>query len=107
MLIPIMVAILAAKGVADRLLPHSYYHALMDHSGMPFLPPNPHSSVSLDLVPVTRIMAAPVVILPHLVTFRELKELVATTSHNGFPVVKATRVGMVCLGLITRQHLEV
>ena len=51
-----------AKWVADSVT-HSLYHGLLEVKCVPFLPPEPVSKYSLDLVPVSFVMRSPVVTL--------------------------------------------
>ncbi len=62
MLLPVLVAIMVAKWVADAAT-HSLYHALLEVKCVPFLYPEPVSRHSLDLVPVSAVMRSPVVTL--------------------------------------------
>jgi len=48
--------------VADSVT-HSLYHGLLEVKCVPFLPPEPVSKYSLDLVPVSFVMRSPVVTL--------------------------------------------
>ena len=107
MLLPVLVAILVAKGFADAVEPHSYYHAVMDAAKMPFLPPKPHTKVNMDLVTVRVVMATPVHTLPCAVRLADVEALLRDTSHNGFPVVQKAVAGSPCLGLVTRNVLLV
>lgn len=58
---PILLAILIAKNMAD-MCTHSLYHGLMEVKCIPFLPDQPNSSMSPDLLHVTSVMRSPVVI---------------------------------------------
>jgi CBS domain len=107
MLVPALVAILVAKGFADALEPHSFYHAVMDAAKMPFLPPKPHTRVSLDLVRVRAVMAAPVRTVPRAAKLYEVEDLLRRTAHSGFPVIEPAGDGMACVGLVTRNVLLV
>jgi hypothetical protein len=107
MLLPVLVAILVAKAFADIVEPHSYYHAVMEAAQMPFLTPNPHTQVNLDLLTVRTVMAAPVQTVPLLAKLNDLEALLRDTSHNGFPVVQSAVEGKVCLGIVTRNVLLV
>lgn len=51
-----------AKWVADAVT-HSLYHGLLEVKCVPFLPHEPVSRYSLDLVPVSYVMHSPVVTL--------------------------------------------
>ncbi len=60
---------MVAKWVADAAS-HSLYHAMLDTKCVPFLPPEPASRFSLDLLPVTRVMRSPVVCMKPKMTVR-------------------------------------
>lgn len=108
MLLPVLVAILAAKAFADTFIPHSYYHSIMEVSQVPFLPPNPHTHVDLDLVTVSAVMSSPVQTIPNIVKLQDLEALLRDTPHNGYPVVRETASGSLsCSGLVARNHLLV
>eukprot|EP00892_Ulva_mutabilis_P010524 jgi/Ulvmu1/7844/UM004_0074.1 len=108
MLLPVLVAILAAKAFADTFVPHSYYHSIMEVSQVPFLPPNPHTHVDLDLVTVSSVMSSPVQTIPTVVKLQDLEALLRDTPHNGYPVVHETPSGSLsCSGLVARNHLLV
>lgn len=94
MLLPLLVGILVAKWVADAAT-HSLYHGLLDVKCIPWLPPQPATTSSLDLLPVKQAMAAPVALLPEITPLDELRTLLRETGHNGFPVVRPTAVGKV------------
>jgi chloride channel 7 len=107
MLLPVLIAILAAKAFADTLVPYSYYHSVMESGRMPFLPPQPHTHFDLDLVTVRAVMASPVATIPSIVTLQALESLLRETSHNGYPVVQEVNGNVVCIGLVARNHLLV
>ena len=110
MLLPVLVAILAAKTFADAIEPHSFYHSIMDAARMPFLPPKPHTRVNTDLLPVSAVMAAPVVTITRSVKLGEVERLLRDRGHNGFPVVQAkdgSSGKSACVGLVTRNDLLV
>ncbi|KAJ9508857.1 hypothetical protein QJQ45_028174, partial [Haematococcus lacustris] len=104
MLLPVLVAVLTAKWVADAVS-HSLYHGLLAVKCVPFLPPEPTSKYSLDLIPVSMVMHSPVVTLRHQMKVKEITEALRGVTHNGFPVVKDSASGQVVVGLITRSHL--
>lgn len=87
-LLPAMVAIMLAKWVADAAS-HSLYHGLLEVKCVPFLPKEPVSDVSLDLLEVRYVMAAPVVTLREHMRLGEVRDVLRSTRHNGFPVVRA------------------
>jgi len=86
-LLPAMVAIMLAKWVADAGS-HSLYHGLLEVKCVPFLPREPSSGVSLDLLDVGYVMRAPVVTLRERMTLGDLRDVLRKTRHNGFPVVR-------------------
>ena len=92
-LLPAMVAIMLAKWVADAAS-HSLYHALLEIKCIPFLPKEPPSDVSLDLVEVRHVMASPVVTLEERMRLGELRDVLRSTRHNGFPVVRLRKSRM-------------
>uniref|UniRef100_A0A7R9VET4 Chloride channel protein n=1 Tax=Chlamydomonas euryale TaxID=1486919 RepID=A0A7R9VET4_9CHLO len=104
MLLPVLTAIMTAKWVADAVT-HSLYHGLLEVKCVPFLPPEPVSKKSLDLIPVSYIMHSPVVLLKERMRVREVTEALKGVSHNGFPVVRDSPSGQVFVGLLTRSHI--
>lgn len=62
MLLPVLVAIMVAKWVADAAT-HSIYHTLLEVKCVPFLVHEPASKFSLDLLPISTVMCSPVVCL--------------------------------------------
>jgi chloride channel 7 len=105
-LLPAMVAIMLAKWVADAAS-HSLYHGLLEVKCVPFLPKEPLSDVSLDLLEVRYVMAAPVATLHERMPLGELRDVLRGTRHNGFPVVRDAGGGLgpVFVGLLARDHL--
>ncbi|KAG2428222.1 hypothetical protein HXX76_011901 [Chlamydomonas incerta] len=87
MLLPVLVAIMTAKWVADAAC-HSLYHGLLEVKCVPFLPCEPVSAFSLDLLPVSHVMASPVVCLRQRMTIREITDVLRRCKHNGFPVLR-------------------
>ncbi|KAK9853352.1 hypothetical protein WJX84_009701 [Apatococcus fuscideae] len=106
MLLPLLVGIMVAKWVADALT-HPLYHGLLEIKCIPFLNPEPMASKHLDLLPVARVMASPVVTLCERDRLGTVWEALRHTNHNGFPVVRASAHGQVFAGLVTRDHLLV
>lgn len=103
-LLPAMVAIMLAKTVADAAT-HSLYHGLLEVKCVPFLPKDPISTMSLDLLEVRSVMHAPVVTLREQMRLGDIRDVLRKTRHNGFPVVRDTPQGGVCVGLVVRDHL--
>ena len=96
MLLPLLVGIMVAKWVADSLT-HPLYHGLLEIKCIPFLNPEPMASKHLDLLPVARVMASPVVTLCERERLGTVWEALRHTQHNGFPVVRASPHGQVSL----------
>ena len=94
MLLPLLVGIMVAKWVADALT-HPLYHGLLEIKCIPFLNPEPMVSKHLDLLPVARVMASPVVTLCERDRLGTVWEALRHTNHNGFPVVRASAHGQV------------
>jgi len=86
-LLPAMTAIMLAKWVADAAS-HSLYHGLLEVKCVPFLPREPVADMSLDLLEVRHVMAAPVVTLPERLRLGDVRDVLRLTRHNGFPVVR-------------------
>ncbi|KAL4429222.1 hypothetical protein ABPG77_010201, partial [Micractinium sp. CCAP 211/92] len=103
-LLPAMVAIMLAKFVADAAT-HSLYHGLLEVKCVPFLPKDPISTMSLDLLEVRSVMHSPVVTLREQMRLGDIRDVLRKTRHNGFPVVRDTPQGGVCVGLVVRDHL--
>lgn len=94
MVLPLLVAIIIAKWIADAVS-HSLYHAILEVKCVPILHSSPQSRVSLDLIPVHHVMAYPVVILQEQMPLTKVREVLRDTRHNGFPVVRNTPQGQV------------
>lgn len=109
-LLPAMVAIMLAKWVADAGS-HPLYHGLLEVKCVPFLPKEPVSAVSLDLVEVRHVAAAPVVTLKETMRLGDVRDVLRSTRHHGFPVVRPVIKGTmegegeVFVGLVAREHL--
>ena len=67
-LLPLLL-LLSTRWVADAAC-HSLYHGLLEVKCVPFLPGEPVSAFSLDLLPVSHVMASPVVCLRQRMTVR-------------------------------------
>ena len=117
-LLPAMTAIMLAKWVADAAS-HSLYHGLLEVKCVPFLPREPVADMSLDLLEVRYVMAAPVVTLHEHMRLGEVRDVLRSTRHNGFPVVRPVAAGErgdasnsgdgggggAFVGLVARDHL--
>lgn len=94
MVLPLLVAIIIAKWIADAVS-HSLYHAILEVKCVPILHSNPQSRVSLDLIPVHNVMAYPVVSFQEQMPLTKVRETLRDTRHSGFPVVRNTPQGQV------------
>jgi chloride channel 7 len=100
-LLPAMVAIMLAKWVADAGC-HSLYHGLMEIKCIPFLPKEPSTRSSLELIEVRHVMAKPVVTLKERMRLRDVREIIKSTRHNGFPIIRSDGS---FIGTVARDHL--
>ena len=103
-LLPIMLAVTCAKWVGDSFS-KSIYDELLELKGIPFLEPHPPHYTFLT--GVVDIMNSNVVCLKEVESLKKIVEVLQTTSHNGFPVVKKlseTRKQVYC-GFILRKQL--
>lgn len=101
-LLPAMVAIMLAKWVADAGC-HSLYHGLLEVKCVPFLPKEATTSSSLELLEVRHVMAKPVVTLYERMKLGDIRDVLRSTNHNGFPIV--SRFDEFLIGLVAREHL--
>ena len=106
MVLPLLVAIIMAKWIADAVS-HSLYHSILEVKCVPMLHTDVQSKVSLDLIPVHHVMASPVVTFQETMPLNQIREILRDTRHNGFPVVRNTPQGQVFVGLVVRDHLMV
>jgi len=103
-LLPIMLAVTCAKWVGDTFS-KSIYDELMELKSIPHLEPHPpHYSY---LSSVTDVMATPVVCINEMEGLKRIIEILRTTKHNGFPVVKkvSEERKYVWCGLVLRKQL--
>jgi len=84
-LLPVMLAVMCAKWVGDALS-KSYYHEVLESKSITFLDPRPPRSTQLKRV--IDIINPDVVCLYEQDTLARVLEVLQTTTHNGFPVVK-------------------
>jgi chloride channel 7 len=134
-LLPLLIAIMVAKWVADAL-EHALYHSLLEFKNVPFLPSEPFGGATLDMLSVRDIMCqGPVIcvkevrhascaprasamqcvrgLLTHATPPRQMESLFTATDilrktkFHAFPVIRPTSEGDVFVGMITREHLTV
>ena len=94
MVLPLLVAIIMAKWIADAVS-HSLYHSILEVKCVPILHSDVASRVNLDLIPVHYVMAYPVVTFQERMPLNQVREILRDTRHNGFPVVRNTPQGQV------------
>jgi chloride channel 7 len=104
LLLPLLAAILAAKGVADAGGP-SLYHRLLAEKGVPWLPPAPGggSGARLDAVPAAAAAASPAAVARERMPLPALRALLRDTGHASFPVVRSGAGGDVFVGSLARR----
>ena len=66
-LLPLLMAIMVAKWIADSL-EHALYHSLLETKNIPFLPAAPFGGATLEMLAVDDIMCK-----AHVVTVREVR----------------------------------
>jgi len=99
-------AISIAKFIADYAT-HALYHTLIEIKCMPHLPQlKIHTASELDLIPITQLMHSPPVVILEEEPFCRLHEVLESTSHNCFPVVRKGPMGGVLIGTMLRRQLE-
>jgi len=103
-LLPIMLAVTCAKWVGDAFS-KSIYDELLELKSIPYLEPHPpHYSF---LTSVSDVMAPEVVCINEVENLRTIVDILKTTTHNGFPVIKKVNEDrkQVFCGLILRRQL--
>ena len=85
-LLPLMVTF-AASRYAGNAINESMYDMQIHIKEMPFLEASLHSLGMLNYYPISQIMATPVVYLYEVDRVRRVMDVLASTSHNGFPVI--------------------
>ena len=127
-LLPLLIAIMVAKWVADAL-EHALYHSLLEFKNVPFLPSEPFGGTTLDMLAVRDIMCqGPVICVkevrqcacmapfsaptdqfvhPQTETLINATNTLRKTKFHAFPVVRPSSEGDVFVGMITREHLTV
>jgi len=108
LLLPLLVAVLAAKTVADAGCGEPLYHGMLSVKCVPFLgPAPPRAAAPLDLVPAAAAAASPVACAAERMPASRARSLLRDTAHAGFPVVRPTPAGEVFVGMVAREHLLV
>ena len=102
-LIPVIITVVVARYVGDKVTKHGLYEAAIEFKEYPFL--DHEDQKRYDLIQVKDIMSAP----PQCLRPRELASTIARlleeSCHNGFPVVDYSEKGGKFLGLVRRDQL--
>lgn len=100
----LMLGILLAKAVADVGC-HPFYHASLEVKAVPFL--EAQTSIHLlDLYAAKDIMTAPATTVETIDRVLHIVEVLTSTTHHAFPVVRVGADDGVYDGLISRELLE-
>ena len=85
-ILPLMLTFAAARYTGNALN-ESMYDMQIELKRMPFLEGTLRSAGLINYHPITEVMARPVVTLKEINSVRDVYEMLALTSHNGYPVV--------------------
>lgn len=100
----LMLGVLIAKSIADVGC-HPFYHASLEVKAVPFLEAQTSIHV-LDMYCAKDIMTSPVTTVETIDTVLHIVEVLTSTTHNSFPVVRVGVDDGVYDGLISRELLE-
>eukprot|EP01137_Pigoraptor_chileana_P022070 Opistho-2@86546 len=95
-------AVTAAKLSGD-FCSHSLYHILLNQKGITFLPDTP--TKAMDRKMVDQIMQLNPVVLSISETVASIKSVLASNTHNGFPVVEFGSGKRRLAGLLLREQI--
>jgi CBS domain-containing protein len=84
-LLPIMLAVMIAKSIADTAT-HSLYHALLEVRCVPFLENDPVVG-AVDTFKAKDVMSAPITTFRHKEKVRNIVQTLVSCRHHAFPVV--------------------
>jgi len=102
-LLPIMLAVMSAKWVGDAF-GKSIYEELMELKSITFL--EYHPPMDTHHRTVKEVMAENVICVNEIESLSRIIEILKTTTHNGFPVVKTKdERGSIYRGFILRKQL--
>ena len=102
-LIPVIVTVVVARYVGDRITHHGLYEVAIELKSYPYL--GHEEKNRYDLFEVGHIMSAPPVCLGPRERAHTIAKLLEESSHNGFPVVDTSVEGGRFLGLVRRDQL--
>ncbi|KAJ9452661.1 Chloride channel protein C [Diplonema papillatum] len=106
-LLPLMIAILVAKLLADHST-HAFYHGLLELRNVPFLDSTEIEKLTMKHWTCFRaadVCRTRIVCLRPMETVENLVSVLKTCKHNGFPVVDSD-TGLHFLGMISRQQIH-
>ena len=106
MILPIMLALVISKGVAD-LFGESIYELVLSNMGVVLLHAEPPHNI--DLQTVNDVMSADPEVLPKLASVAAINHALNVSSHSAFPVISGDLKSnpMQFCGLVTRDQLQV
>lgn len=99
---PIAVAVMFAK-LSGQFFTDGVYHMIIHLKGISFLEDIP--SKAMDGRFVVDIMTKPAVCVTEKSLISELRTMLLSNNHNGFPVVRASDGKIRLCGLVLRKHL--
>jgi chloride channel 7 len=103
LLLPIMLATGIAKLVGDQLTP-PLYDMILEMRHAPFL--EPEETVAFKQLRCHHVMQRPVRSFTAMMRLDEIREMLTSCAHNGFPVVES-RENPRLMGMMTRAHTEI
>ncbi|SGY60701.1 BQ5605_C007g04470 [Microbotryum silenes-dioicae] len=102
-ILPTMIVVMVTKAVSDQFCKGGIADQMIRFNGYPFLENDDHAFN----VSVSSVMRRDLVYLPaNGLSLRQLKELLANTTYQGFPVVKSAK-NLTILGDVARRDLNV
>ena len=105
-LLPLMVAVFAARFVGD-IFNVSLFDQAMHLAGYPFLEPDPERK--FNALTAEDVMTSNVISLSHIETAERIADVLRTTTHHAFPVVDTgdDECSKFLNGMVLRYQLEV
>ena len=103
--IPVVLSVMSAKFVADLVMHHPLYEALIEGKGVRYLAPIDDARTQRRLFSkcVSEVMTAPVVTVRHRESKGAVKAILALTTHSHFVVIGDQGV---VIGVVKRADLE-
>lgn len=103
MLIPVIITVVIARYVGDKVTKVGLYEASIELNEYPFL--RHEEKKRYDLIQVKEIMSAPPQYLRPREQAQTIAELLEESCHNGFPIIDYPANGGKLLGLLRRDQL--